>query len=181
MSATHRQGFTLIEVIVAMVVTATLALLAHGLFSDAADGGHRLALARRRLDRQGNARDFLRDAFLALDVGADSAGPFEGEPHRVRYTTGLPVPAGCNVRRTVLLDAGGGQFTAELGGDSAQRIVLADSVRAVGLDYLLQLGAGEHWVRDWHSAVSAPLAVRVRVTRAGGVSDTSLYLVKPRG
>lgn len=181
MTGTRRLGFTLIEVLVALVVTATIALLAHGLFAAAADGAHRLELARRRLDRTGNARDVLREAFLALDVGADSAGPFEGEPHRVRFTTWLPVPGGWNERRTVVLGTRDGQWTADIGTDAGERIVLADSVTAVGLDYLLDLGAGEHWVGDWHSAVSAPLAVRVRVTRVGGASDTSLYLVKPRG
>lgn len=181
MTGIHRRGFTLIEVLVALVVTAAIALLAHGLFAAAADGGHRLALARRRLDREGNARAFIREAFLALDVGADSAGPFEGEPHRVRFTTWLPVAAGWNERRTMVLDARDGQWAAALGGGEIDRIVLADSVTGVGLDYLLELGAGEHWVGDWHSAVSAPLAVRIRVTRMGGGTDTSLYLVKPRG
>jgi prepilin-type N-terminal cleavage/methylation domain-containing protein len=176
-----RAGFTLVEVLVALVLTGTIALLAHQLFAAAADGSRRLELARRGLDRAGNARDFLRDAFLALDVGADGSGPFEGEPHRVRFSAWLPVSGGWNERRTVVLTLDEGRWAAAVGEGAGARMVLADSVESASLDYLLDLGAGEHWVSDWHSAVSAPLAVRVRLTNAAAACDTALYLVKPRG
>ena len=79
------------------------------------------------------------------------------------------------------LSLAGGRWTAALGDEPGTRLVLGDSVRSVGLDYLLEPGADAHWVMDWHSQVSAPLAVRVRLTHAGGACDTMLYLVKPRG
>ena len=181
MRAARRVGFTLIEVLVALVVTGTIALLAHQLFAAAVDSSRRLEQARRRLDREGNARDFLRDAFLALDVGADAAGPFEGEPRRLVFSSWLPAADGWDERRTVALALDGGRWTAALGKEPGARLLLADSVTSVGLDYLLEPGADAHWVIDWHSPVSAPLAVRVRLTRAGGACDTMLYLVKPRG
>ena len=62
-----------------------------------------------------------------------------------------------------------------------ERVLLADSVEAVGLDYLLEPGIQAAWVQEWISAVSAPLAVRARVRRAGGRTDTTLYLIKARG
>jgi prepilin-type N-terminal cleavage/methylation domain-containing protein len=173
-------GFTLVEVLVALVITGTVALLAHQLFAAAVDGSRRLEHARRRLDRESNARDFLRDAFLALDVGLE-AGPFEGEPHQLRFSAWLPVSDGWNERSTILLAADDGRFTAALKGGAESPLVLAEGVRSVALDYLITPGADAHWVMDWHSAVSAPLAVRVRVTRAGGACDTTLYLVKARG
>jgi prepilin-type N-terminal cleavage/methylation domain-containing protein len=181
MSITRRAGFTLLEVLVAVVLTGTVALLAHQLFAAAVDGSRRVEQARRRLDREGNARAFLRDALLALEVGADSVGSFEGEPRRLRFSSRLPTSDGWDERRTVDLALAGGRWTAALGDESGTRLVLADSVRSVGLDYLLVPGADAHWVMDWHSPVSAPLAVRVRLTRAGGACDTMLYLVKARG
>jgi prepilin-type N-terminal cleavage/methylation domain-containing protein len=181
MTEPRRGGFTLVEVVVALVVTGAIALLAHGLFAAAADASHRLETARRRLDHESNAHGFQRDAFLALDVGADSAGPFEGEPRRVQFSAWLPVSGGWNERRRIILALNAGWWTADVGDEPSERVALADSVTSVGLDYLLSLGASAHWVGDWHSAVSAPLAVRVRLTRAGGACDTSLYLVKPRG
>jgi prepilin-type N-terminal cleavage/methylation domain-containing protein len=174
-------GFTLIEVLVALVLTGTVALLAHQLFAAAVDASRRLEAARRRLDREGNTRDFLRDALLALEVGADSAGAFEGEPRRLQFSAWLPTSDGWDERRTVALALEGGRWTAALGDEPGTRLVLADSVRSVGLDYLLEPGADAHWVMDWHSPVSAPLAVRVRLTHAGGACDTMLYLVKARG
>jgi prepilin-type N-terminal cleavage/methylation domain-containing protein len=180
MRTTRRLGFTLLEVLVAVVLTGTVALLAHQLFAAAVDGSRRLEQARKRLDREGNARAFLRDALLALEVGADGAGSFEGEPRRLRFFARLPTAYGWDERRTVDLSLAGGRWTAALGDESGTRLVLADSVRSVELDYLLEPGAGAHWVIDWHSAVSAPLAVRVRLTRAGAC-DTMVYLVKPRG
>jgi len=180
-SIARRGGFTLLEVLVAVVLTGTVALLAHQLFAAAVDGSRRLEQARRRLDREGNARAFLRDALLALEVGADSAGSFEGEPRRLRFSARLPTSDGWDERRTVGLALAGDRWTAAVGDEPGTRLVLADSVRSVQLDYLLEPGADARWVMDWHSPVSAPLAVRVRLTRAGDACDTMIYLVKPRG
>ena len=54
-------------------------------------------------------------------------------------------------------------------------------MRSVRFDYLLVPGADARWVMEWHSQVSAPLAVRVTLSHTGGEVDTMLYLVKPRG
>jgi hypothetical protein len=63
-------------------------------------------------------------------------------------------------------------------------------VTDVAFDYLLEPGENTKWVREWISPVSAPLAVRVRVTHlsdngqrttAHAVTDTLLLLIKERG
>ena len=63
-----------------------------------------------------------------------------------------------------------------------------DSVADLALDYLLEPGAESRWVREWVSPVSAPVAVRIRMTRTrngkrdrGNVVDTLLFLIKERG
>ena len=63
-----------------------------------------------------------------------------------------------------------------------------DSVAELALDYLLEPGAESRWVREWVSPVSAPLAVRMRIEKAGCgtrdarcVVDTLLFLIKERG
>jgi hypothetical protein len=69
-----------------------------------------------------------------------------------------------------------------------QPVVLIDSVADVALDYLLEPGLDARWVGEWVSPLSAPLAVRMRIRRAGnetrepgGVVDTLLFLIKERG
>ena len=63
--------------------------------------------------------------------------------------------------------------------------MLADSVRDVQFDYLLDPGENATWVREWISPVSAPLAIRVRITKGVGSGmwgvDTLLLIVGPRG
>lgn len=74
-----------------------------------------------------------------------------------------------------------GAWVADTGGG---RLWLADSVRAVGYDYLLTPGAESRWVGTWISPTSAPLAVRLRIQRAGcraACTDTLLFLIGPRG
>ena len=65
---------------------------------------------------------------------------------------------------------------------------MSDSVTDAGFDYLLEPGVESRWVREWVSPVSAPVAIRVRVTRGLGmgderrvVTDTLLFLIKERG
>jgi prepilin-type N-terminal cleavage/methylation domain-containing protein len=180
MSARRTPGFTLVEVLVAVVLTGLVAVLAHQLFGAVIDGSGRLERARRSLDRAGNARGLLRDAFLSLDVGSDGAGGFDGQPQRVAFTTWLPTADGWDERHAVELGlAQGRRWTAT--GIGPAPIVLADSIRAVAFDYLLEPGADARWVGDWHSPVSAPIAVRVRITDVTGACDTMLYLIKGRG
>jgi prepilin-type N-terminal cleavage/methylation domain-containing protein len=180
MNESRRAGFTLIEVIVALMIAGMIALLAHALFAAAADGAQRLEAVRSRMDQDQNGRSFLRGALLALEAGAE-AGPFEGEPHRLRFSTWLLTSDGWSERRTVVLALAGSRWTASLASRPASETVLADSVAELNFDYLLKPGADAHWVTDWHSEVSAPLAVRVRATHLGGECDTSLYLIKGRG
>lgn len=187
------RGFTLVEVLVALTISGVVVLLAHQLFSGVADGSRSLVAARLQLDRSANARRWLAAALLSLDVGQDSAGPFEGRADRVRFATWLQTENGWFERRQVVLQRDGGNMTAQLASteqgaarDSSD-LRLADSISDVAFDYLLEPGAETRWVREWISPVSAPLAIRIRVTRERGngdpkiVVDTLLFLIKERG
>ena len=179
----RRSGFTLIEVLVALTLAALVVLLAHRVFTAALDGSHRLLEARTRLDRQSNARRWLVDAFGSLAVGP-VGGPFDGRPSRVTFGTWLTPPSGSFAPARVTLGADGPRLMARWeGGDS---LMLADRVLSATFDYLLEPGADVHWGNEWTSPVSAPVAVRLRVTRQetaqGPLStDTVLLYVGPRG
>jgi prepilin-type N-terminal cleavage/methylation domain-containing protein len=175
--AGRRIGFTLLELLVALTVAGVVVLLAHRVFAASGEAGRRLAAARQALDREANARRLLRATFESLDVG-DGAGSFQGRATRVEFSAWVQTAGGWLERRRLVLAHTGSQL--ELRGLTWGSVALADSVTGLSLDYLLEPGAGAAWMREWVSPLSAPVAVRVRIARAG-VVDTMLLVVGPRG
>lgn len=173
-----RTGFTLIEVMVALVLTGVVAGLAHQIFGAVTDHTRRLRETRHGLDRRSNAHRFLQSAFLSLEVGIDSAGAFSGQQDRVSFSSWMPTADGWLELSTVELGLDGNRWIATSPPDS--NVELAGGVTALRFDYLLEPGAESAWAGEWESEVSAPLAVRVRITR-GERADTMLYLIKARG
>ena len=173
-------GFTLIEVMVALTLSAMVVLLAHQIFSGVVDGVARLNEARARETRTANARRWLIEAFGSLQAGVDSAGPFEGHSTSMGFGCWQRVSEGGLRRSRILLGQAGDGLIAQ---SASGRIVLADSVARVAFDYLLEPGANTTWAREWLSPVSAPLAVRLRITYLGipGRADTLLLVVGGRG
>jgi prepilin-type N-terminal cleavage/methylation domain-containing protein len=177
------RGFTLIEVMVALVLTGMIALLAHRIFAAALDGSDHLQRAVRSLDREQNARRLLSAMLLSVAVGTGPGdAAFEGDPEKVRFTAWLETPEGWFERKPVELSLEAGRLLVAIPPEPP--VVLRDSVTILEFDYLLELGAHSHWVSEWMSPVTAPLAVRLRMTRrlgSGSVADTMLYLIKARG
>ncbi len=180
------RGFTLVEVLVALTIGAVVVLLAHQLFAAVVDHGKTLTSGRTALDRGANARRWLEATFLSLDVGTDGASGFEGRPAHAAFTTWLRTPDGWFERRVVSLAHQDDRLVATVTPGPA--IALMDSIGDVAFDYLLEPGEESRWVREWVSPVSAPVAVRMRVTRGRGrgdggrvVTDTLLFLIKERG
>ncbi|HVH10983.1 MAG TPA: prepilin-type N-terminal cleavage/methylation domain-containing protein [Gemmatimonadales bacterium] len=179
-------GFTLLEVVVALAIGAVVVLLAHQLFAAVADHGRRLIAARAALDRAANARRWLAAAFLSLDVGTEGANGFDGRPSQVAFATWLLTPDGWFERRQVTLGVEAGRLRATI--VPGTPVTLMDKVAEVQFDYLLEPGAESRWVREWLSPVTAPIAVRMRVTKArdgaeatAAAVDTVPFLIKERG
>ncbi|TMD02343.1 MAG: prepilin-type N-terminal cleavage/methylation domain-containing protein [Chloroflexi bacterium] len=171
----RRNGFTLIEMMVALTVAAMVALLAHRMFSEVLDASRRAADAQDALARDMNARRWLMEAFGSLDISATSGG-FVGRAHAIDFATWERTVNGTlAVNRVMLALVADSLILA-----GARRIPLATPVRSLDLDYLLEPGANSVWVHEWISPVSAPLAVRLRLNR-GSVVDTLLLLIGPRG
>jgi prepilin-type N-terminal cleavage/methylation domain-containing protein len=172
----RRDGFTLIEVMVAMAIAAVVIMAAHRIFTGVADGARAIAVARESLDRHVNARRWLKATFLSLEP------PFEGHANRASFTSWQLVPGGWFEQTPTRLAQEKGSFFGVTG---AERLQLGDGVTDVAFDYLLDPGADTKWVREWVSPLSAPLAVRVRIGGCGRhdatCADTVLFLVKQRG
>jgi len=172
----RRDGFTLIEVMVATAIAGVVIVAAHRIFTGVADGARAVAAARQSLDRSANARRWLKATFLSLEP------PFEGRANRASFTSWQLVPGGWFEQRPTQLVQDDSRFLGVIG---AEPLRLAGGVSNVAFDYLLDPGADTKWVREWISPVSAPLAVRVRIAGCGkrdaGCVDTLLFLVKERG
>ena len=174
-----RRGFTLIEVSVALLVGALVVTVAHAVVAGVGDRGRALATARRALDREMNAHRWLQATFLSLDVGTDSAGGFAGHATRVEFAAWERSADGWFERQRIALAQHDEQLIATI--TDSEPIALRDSVKDIDFDYLLEPGAEARWVREWVSPVSAPLAVRLRLTTNVGRVDTLLFLIKARG
>lgn len=171
-----RAGFTLIEVMVAVAIAGIVMLAAREIFVGVGDSAKAIATARHDLDRRSNARRWLKAAFLSLEP------PFEGRSRRMAFSSWQRTPGGWFAQQSIELVQDGDHLVASAGSGAVQ---LADSVTTVAFDYLLTPGADAKWVSEWVSPVSAPLAIRMRISRCGdqpvACVDTLLFLVKERG
>ena len=174
---TRRRGFTLIEVVVALTLGSMVVLMAHRILIAVIDGSAELRAAREVLDREANARRLLASLFASLDVSGDSVA-FRGEPTRVAFATWHRDERGFRTRSRVTLAVHDGALVAA--GIGRDPLALLPDVVAVDMDYLLEYGAQERWVREWISPASAPAAVRLRLARSNR-ADTLLLIIGGRG
>jgi prepilin-type N-terminal cleavage/methylation domain-containing protein len=174
-----RRGFTLLELLLALSLSGVAVLLGALLWRQTLSAGAALAVHRAALDRDQGARRWLQSTLGSLEIGAAGDAKFMGEPGRVSFSTWLPEPGGWTQRRDVTL--GLEQHALVATTPDAPPLTLVDSVSAVGFDYLLEPGLTSRWAMAWESPISAPLAVRIRLTRLDGHADTLLLLVGPRG
>ncbi|HEU4647901.1 MAG TPA: prepilin-type N-terminal cleavage/methylation domain-containing protein [Gemmatimonadales bacterium] len=179
--STRRAGFTLVEVIVALLVTSVILTMSVRLFGTSARAVESLRADRRSLDRQVNAHRWLAAAFLSADLG-DSATVFVGNTNGVGFQTWLQTPDGWFEQRDVLVRQDGHRLVASSATDTMS---LDEAVDSVAFDYLLATGAESRWVREWAAGRTAPAAVRMRVRHTSpdlgagdGSVDTALFLVK---
>lgn len=91
-----RAGFTLVEVMVALVVMGVVLAGARAMLGQIADDADRITAAASDADREANAEGLLRVILGRLEVspmpGAEVR--FEGEPHGMRFHTWCDVPDG---------------------------------------------------------------------------------------
>jgi len=168
----HTAGFTLIEVLVALTIGSAVVLLVHQAFGSVTDMSARLDTERVAHGRRMRALAQLEQLFGSLDVTTARSRGFDGSPNRAAFAS-----ATRGESRLVTLTARDGWLLLGAGNGPTDTLLAAD---AVTFDYLLSYGSGANWVQSWHSPVSAPLAVRLRLRR-GDAADTLFFLIGPRG
>jgi prepilin-type N-terminal cleavage/methylation domain-containing protein len=173
----RRSGFTLVEVLVSLTLTGVVMLAAHRIVVALHQSVERLGEGRAALDREANARWLLTRIVAGIDVDQGVAA-FRGDPDRAAFTTWQLDVSGRAVRRHTTVERQGGALVVK--GVHPEPARLFEDVERLDVDYLLELGTTERFVRAWYSEAGPPAALRLRITRPAG-TDTVLLLVGPRG
>lgn len=176
--AASRAGFTLVEVMVALLVSAVVLLGARMLLEQLGENASRIIAAATRADADANGEQMLRDLAGRLEVGTDRAAQFSGESDVARFGSWCDTPSGwqerCAVAIVVSDDHGHSRLVATFAeGDS---ITLLTRLHPIELRYLDDPRAGGRWFVSWGAGITAPLALAV----VSG-SDTMIVRIGERG
>jgi prepilin-type N-terminal cleavage/methylation domain-containing protein len=173
-----RTGFTLVELMVALVVSAIVVLGARMLLEQLGDSALRTVTAATRADREANGERLLRDLAGRLEVGTDQTVRFSGEPNTASFGSWCDVPSGWQERCTVTLVAGAqGDHSSLIASFSAgDRVTLLVREQPIELRYLDDPRGGGRWFMSWGAGITAPLAFAV-ISGA----DTMIVRIGDRG
>jgi prepilin-type N-terminal cleavage/methylation domain-containing protein len=182
-----RRGFTLVELLVALVVSALVVTIAYRAVTVAADATARVREDQRGALRAGTARaqldGWLRAATL-LDgtepfiggAGARRDGPALDEVTFAVADAGVLRPGPRRVHLWIGRDSTGARsgLLAELvaldgrASTSAETLVVAPAAAGMRLRYRGRFGARDSWTGDWVSPMRLPMAVELRLLPATG-------------
>ena len=178
-----RSGFTLLEVLVAVIVSAALLLAADAVFEQLANSRVTAAREATERDRSRNARALIRIWLRHVDVSPQIGASglphvFAGDSVEARFTSSCIAPGGwereCQVTLGVSSDSTGAVLTAVSStGDSAS---LRSSDRGQELRYLIDAANGGTWERSWPAGPTVPIAVAVVTPK-----DTTVFRIGARG
>lgn len=175
-----RAGFTLVEVMVALVVIGVVVVGARTVLGQVADSADRIAAAASEADRDANADRLLRAVVGRLELvpGTGPESRFEGEPNGARFRSWCEVPDGwlerCDVALGFVTVQGDAVLGLRLAG--ADPLVIRRGFRSGELLYLRDGGGGGDWVARWGASITAPLAIGVVVD-----GDTTIVRIGERG
>ena len=166
-----RKGFTLIEVLVAILLAGLTATMAAAIFATTSDMLAGMNERSQRWDREANGWRWLGEALASLEVDAPSGYAFTGTSESMRFRTMLWVSDGWREPTVLTVAFDGSRVTGRA--SDGTRIIFADSIQRASFDYLADYGASSPWFVRWDSSVSAPIAIRVRAWRIDSASPLS--------
>jgi prepilin-type N-terminal cleavage/methylation domain-containing protein len=176
--AAGRGGFTLIEVVVALSISALLLVGARAVLEQL--GGHAEAVVRAAsdADRDANGPALARSLLGRAETNPDAGRRFDGTEAGARFSTWCDVPAGwlerCQATLGFIAAGGAPVLAVEAGGGDPEP--LRCGFGEGKLIYLRDPANGGAWVRNWSSAVETPAAVGVVID-----GDTTIVPIGERG
>lgn len=156
-----RGGFTLLEVMVALVIAAVVAVGARAVLVRLADDADRVTAAAAEADRAANAERTVRTAVDRLEQSMPDSVRFRGGPRAARFVTWCDVPAGwqerCDATLGIVALDGGDALALTL--STGEMVALRRGLPRARLRYLRDAGGGGAWADAWDSDVTTPLAI----------------------
>lgn len=174
----RRDGFTLIEILVALMIGGIVLIGAHQILAALTDSARASETNAIALDRRANGEDLLYRLTGALDIVTPGARPFFGTERIAEFSSWCEVPRGwlesCAV--VVTIDTAGGRPAVSARLDDSARVVLLRGFTHGSLRYLENAENGGTWQRVWGRGVGAPLAIGIILDR-----DTLIVPIGERG
>jgi prepilin-type N-terminal cleavage/methylation domain-containing protein len=175
----RRNGFTLIELVVAITLSGIVLLGARALWESLAGSVDRLRTQAAADARAANGERLLRSLVGRLEVGADRSREFSGDDRETRFTTWCDMPAGWQERCEVVIgmepdSMSGLRVVARL--STGEVITLQRGFTTGLLRYLNDPVGRGVWFRTWSRGLTAPLAIGVITD-----GDTAIVRIGERG
>lgn len=171
----RRYGFTLPEVMIALVVAGLVLLGARATVEAVRELAGRIAAATGAGDRERNGERLMRRLVASLTTGDAEDERFAGDPSSARFPSRCDEPAGwterCLVNLRVESSDSGFALVAWL--DDAPPLVVLRARHRLELRYLHDARDGGRWFRSWGSSIIAPAAI--------GITRDDELLVLPVG
>jgi prepilin-type N-terminal cleavage/methylation domain-containing protein len=163
-----KRGFTLIEVIVALVVGGMAVSAAAALLTGLGERVNEIRSAGARVDRDGNAERLVRDLLQNLRFSGDSTRTVSGDSAAMVFLAWCESVEGwlrpCTVRLTVADSGARFHFALALNQREPSRVILWEGERlprqSVGIRYLRDPLHGGVWSTRWTEIV-APAAIQL--------------------
>lgn len=173
-----RVGFTLVELMVALVISGIALVCISALLTQIADGADRITAAARAADRDANGERLLRTLLHRLEVGTDAGARFEGSEAVARFTTWCDMPAGWleRCRAAIVVDTVKGAPALTVVLSTGEVIAVRAGFEAGALRYIADPSGGGTWFRIWGIGITAPLAIGVILD-----ADTLILRIGERG
>ena len=175
----RRNGFTLIEVMIAIVLSGIVLLGARALWESLAASVDRLRVRAATDSGAENGERLLRSLVGRLEIATDQSREFAGDEQQATFTTWCDMPAGwqerCYANLMIVPDSSGGMRLA-VRLSTGEVITLQRGFESGALRYLNDPTGGGTWFRVWGHGITAPLAIGVITD-----GDTAIVRIGERG
>jgi prepilin-type N-terminal cleavage/methylation domain-containing protein len=173
-----RTGFTMIEVIVALTLSAIVLVSARAMLGALDGNASRIRQAAATADKAANIEETFRRLIGLTEVGPQVQAPFAGDSRSVTFGTWCEVPSGWLERCETLIrfEKRRGVLQLVIRSSVGSSFVLRDSLRYGELRYLTSADNGGIWLSTWGPGVTSPLAIGVILD-----ADTLMIPIGDRG